>query len=494
MESALARPIPIIEPGPAIAPVDASKAAILIVDDDERNAMAAVEALRDLGQELVVARSGEEALRKLLAQDFAVILLDLHMPGMDGYETAALIRSRRRNSRIPIVFLTAVFRDEAHIFQAYSAGAVDVVFKPVDPFILRSKVEILVDLHLKTLEARQETERRQRLMDENIRIREGKLEAERALRRALERQDLVLGALPIAVHSRAAAAPYDVLFISETIAALTGFGPAAFTDTPGFAASRLHPDDVRAAIAAVEDSRETGSPYAVEVRWLCADGDYRTFLDQGVWMPDPEGGPGEVVGVLLDVTERRRLEEQLAHARKMESVGQLTGGVAHDFNNLLMVILANAESLVERGEDEARRKRRLDAIAQAADRGRTLTRQLLAFSRRQHLEPSPFDVKALITGILPLLRQAVGERVCIDRRFAKRRLCVLADRTHLETALINLVVNARDAMPAGGKITIRADLVSDGPASRRRGSPDQDWVVIEVADTGEGISPELKDR
>ena len=134
------------------------RARILIVDDDERNAFAAGNALEGLGCDLVVARSGEEALKRLLVDDFAVILLDLHMPGMDGYETAELIRARRRSRDTPIVFLTAVFRDEAHLFQAYSAGAVDVVFKPVDPFILRSKVSILVDLHLKTEEVRRQAE------------------------------------------------------------------------------------------------------------------------------------------------------------------------------------------------------------------------------------------------------------------------------------------------------------------------------------------------
>src|SRR5262249_12738295 len=152
------------------APADLTtpiRARILVVDDDERNAFAAVQALEELGHELVVARSGEEALRRLLTEEFAVILLDLHMPGMDGYETAELIRSRRRTSRTPIVFLTAIFRDEAHVFQAYSAGAVDVVFKPVDPFILKSKVAVLVDLYLKTEEVRRQSAYQQWLLDEH---------------------------------------------------------------------------------------------------------------------------------------------------------------------------------------------------------------------------------------------------------------------------------------------------------------------------------------
>src|SRR3954470_11194233 len=142
------------EPEASLDAFGAVRARILIVDDDERNAFAAVQALEELGYELVVARSGEEALKRLLSEEFALILLDLHMPGMDGYETAALIRSRKRTSRTPIVFLTAIFRDEAHVFKAYSAGAVDMVFKPVDPFILRSKVAVLVDIYLRTEEAK----------------------------------------------------------------------------------------------------------------------------------------------------------------------------------------------------------------------------------------------------------------------------------------------------------------------------------------------------
>src|SRR4051812_47301600 len=221
-------------------PEDRPRTRILIVDDDERNAFAAIQALESLGQELVVARSGEEALRHLLVEDFAVILLDLHMPGMDGYETAELIRQRRRNRDVPIVFLTAVFRDEAHIFKAYSAGAVDVVFKPVDPFILRSKVQVLVDLHIKTLELEQQSESRRLLIEENARIHAEKLAAERALRRTQERQEAILRALPVVFHSRTADPPYEPLFFGGNVIELTGFSASDFLASAEFGISRVH--------------------------------------------------------------------------------------------------------------------------------------------------------------------------------------------------------------------------------------------------------------
>jgi two-component sensor histidine kinase/CheY-like chemotaxis protein len=183
------------EPAPEAEPDESSKASgaprakILIVDDDERTAMAVRTALEDLGQVLVVAHSGEEALHRLLFDDYAVILLDVNMPGMDGYEMASFVRARKRTRHIPIVFLTALFRDDSHLLQAYSAGAVDMVFKPVDPFILRSKVAVFVDLYLKQAEIQREAEFRHRLQEENFRVRAEKLTAEQALRRSQEHQE-----------------------------------------------------------------------------------------------------------------------------------------------------------------------------------------------------------------------------------------------------------------------------------------------------------------
>src|SRR4051812_3396636 len=180
---------PVVEPGSSPQAVNLPKAKVLIVDDDERTAMAVRNALEELGQTLVVAHSGEEALHHLLFEEYAVILLDVNMPGMDGYEMASFVRARKRTRHIPIVFLTALFRDDTHLLQAYSAGAVDMVFKPVDPFVLRSKVSVFVDLYLKQAEIQREAELRHRLQEENFRVRAEKLTAEQALRRSQEHQE-----------------------------------------------------------------------------------------------------------------------------------------------------------------------------------------------------------------------------------------------------------------------------------------------------------------
>ena len=456
------------------------RAKVLIVDDDERNAFAAAEALEDLGHELIIARSGAEALRCVLDHDFAVILLDLHMPGMDGYETAAMIRSRKKTSRTPIVFVTAIFRDEAHVFQAYSAGAVDVVFKPVDPFILRSKVSVLADIYLKTEEARRLAEHRQWLLEENARIQAAKARTERALRRSEAQQDAILKSLPIVFHARGAAPPFAPVFVSAAVEAITGFPSERFVSEPDFGVSRIHPDDLKRVIDTVSDTTRTGA-YACEFRWRCADGEYRWLSDQGVLAPGEEDGESQIFGVILDTTDRHSIEEQLAQARKMEAVGQITGGVAHDFNNLLTVVLGNVDIMARRPEDSLKRALRIDAIRQAAERGRDLTRQLLAFSRRQNLTPVTVDIGDLIRNFAPLLRQAVGEAVSVELDLASGPQPAHIDVTQMENALLNLAVNARDAMAGVGALTIRTETSADA-------------ICISLQDTGAGMTAEVRER
>jgi signal transduction histidine kinase/DNA-binding response OmpR family regulator len=471
---------------PRKAPATASGARVLIVDDDERNAFAAVQALEDLGHELVVAQSGKEALRKLLDGDFAAILLDLHMPEMDGYETARFIRGHPRTKHIPIVFVTAVFRDEAHLFQAYSVGAVDVVFKPVDPFILRSKVSVLVDLHLKTVEVSRQAERLKSLVEENTRVHAEKLEAERALRRTQERQEAILKSLPIVIHARTAEPPFAPLFVSEQAEAVCGFPPSRFVDEPGFGFGRVHPEDADRLVDALRGALESGI-YACEYRWQVADGTYRSFLDRGIAAQSDEGAV--LFGSLHDVTEHKALEEQLAQAQKMEAVGQLTGGVAHDFNNLLTIVMGNADMLIRRSEPDSPMLVKLHAIRQAAQRGQALNRQLLAFARRDRLRSEVTNVDTLIADFLPLIAQAVGEAVTVTAEPAGEELKVEVDPAHLETALLNLAVNARDAMPEGGRLTIRTSRIKarGSGVSKSKG----DFAMIEVQDTGCGMSEDV---
>jgi CheY-like chemotaxis protein len=174
IESA-ASPPGLLGPGARVAGPELVTAKILAVDDDTRNLLAVSEMLRAPGLEIVTADSGEAALREVLKEDFAVILLDVQMPRIDGYELAAMIRGRPRSSRVPIIFLTAYNKDELHVFRGYTAGAVDYVFKPIEPLVLKSKVDVFVDLYRKTEEIRRQGEEERRLLVENLRVRGEKL-------------------------------------------------------------------------------------------------------------------------------------------------------------------------------------------------------------------------------------------------------------------------------------------------------------------------------
>src|SRR5918998_3890126 len=229
--------------GARVVGLDLIPAKILVVDDDQRNLFAVEEMLRAPGIEIVLADSGEAALRRVLQDDFAVVLLDVKMPGMDGYEAAHLIRGRPRSSRVPIIFLTAFNKDDLHIFRGYTAGAVDYVFKPIEPLILRSKVDVFVDLYRKTEEIRRQGEEERRLLIENLQVRGEKLKAEQELRRAQERQEAILRSLPVVVTSRDVEPPFPALFVSDNVERLTGFPAGRFTGEPEFGLSRIHPED-----------------------------------------------------------------------------------------------------------------------------------------------------------------------------------------------------------------------------------------------------------
>ena len=464
---------------------------VLVVDDDERNLLAIRTVLEDVG-EVVIARSGEEALRHLLKGEFAVILLDVYMPGMDGYETAQIIRSREQTKRIPIVFLSAVNKETEHLLRGYSMGAVDYVFKPVDPVVLRSKVAVFVDLFAMTREIQRKAKQEQALLDANLKANAQRLKAEQELRRAEQRQAAIIQSLPIILYLEPLDAdPRWPAFISGDLVAMTGYEYAHVAEHPTLWAERLHEEDRDRVLAALEMRKATGR-FSVEYRWQCADGSWKHFHDQAVLLRDSAGQPVEFAGTLTDVTERRSLESELVQARKMDAIGKLTGGIAHDFNNLLAAVLGGL-TLIERRlplqEDQAKI---LTMTRRAAEQGSDLVGRLLAFARRQQLAPACIGIPELSAAVSDLLAHTLGGLVALDWRVGDDLWCAFADQSQLELALMNLIINARDAMPDGGTISVEAANRTIG--SGTEGLAPGDYVVLTVTDTGCGIAPEMLEQ
>ncbi len=261
-----------------------------------------------------------------------------------------------------------------------------------------------------------------------------------------------------------------------------------FWQTPWFSGTVGMHDAVRDAFAAVMRGEEFQSEMLLNLPIGARHFDFtmRPLRDQH----------GAIIGAVpeaVDITARRHGEEALRQSQKMEAVGQLTGGVAHDFNNLLTIIRSATDFLRRRDLPEERRRRYVDAISETVDRASTLTGQLLAFARRQPLKPQVFNVGAQVETVAQLMRPLVGDRIRIDVEIADTDCFAIADIAQFETALMNLAVNGRDAMGGQGKLALRVRKVTAIPPLRAQPARSGDFVAVDMADTGVGIAPELRE-
>ena len=343
---------------------------ILLVDDQPGKLLSYEVMLGELGENLLKAHSATEALQFLLKNEIAVILIDVCMPDLDGFELAAMIREHPRHQRTAIIFVSAIHMSDLDRLRGYELGAVDYVPVPVVPGLLRAKVRVFADLYRKT--------RQLELMNVELERRVAERTAEIAQANAeLERR--------------------------------------------------------------VEERTQ----------------------------------------------EREAALAQVHEMQKMESLGQLTGGVAHDFNNLLMVILGNLELLRKRVPNETRVTRLIDGAMQGAERGATLTKRMLAFARRQELRPETLDVATLFGSMEEMLRRTLGPSIDITTVFGEGLPSIRVDPNQLELALLNLALNARDAMPLGGRLAVvaRRMAAQAGPQGLQPG----EYVCIAVRDSGAGM-------
>jgi signal transduction histidine kinase len=344
---------------------------ILLVDDQPAKLLSYEAILQELGENLITAGSAREALEQLLKTDIAIVLIDVYMPELDGFELARMIRDHPRFQQTAIIFISAVALADPDRVKGYSYGAVDYLLVPVVPELLRAKVRVFADLFRKTRQLE-------------------------LLNAELERR------------------------VDERTAELTQ--------------------------ANAELERR------VEER----------------------------------TRERETAWAQVQQLQKLESLGQLTGGIAHDFNNLLQVISGNLEILSRRLPDDADVKSRLARAAAAADRGSTLTARLLAFARRQDLKPKSVDVPKLINGMTDMLRSSLGPMIEIAVEFEDALPPIRTDASQLELALLNVALNARDAMSKGGclQIAARRENVKTGSVRSLNAG---EYVRIAVTDTGIGM-------
>ncbi|MBI1790200.1 MAG: response regulator [Acidobacteria bacterium] len=438
------------------------KVNILVVDDNPADRTAVQAVLERPEYYIETADSGEAALRCLMQQDFALILLDASMPLMDGFETARCIKQRTKSREIPIIFLTGVLLEQANAFEGYATGAVDYIHKPINSFVLKSKVAVFAELQ----RGRQELARWNRFLEARV------AERTEALRESEERYRSLVEQAVFGI-CRATLDGKLLLIANSALAAMLGYASADELLAARSAGELFHDPDEHARLA--EGLRQSGQVEGFETEWRRED---------GARVPVRISGrlhvPEMVELIVEDLSKRRSLEEQLRQAQKMESVGRLAGGVAHDFNNLLTVILGYADTILARLEPKDPSYAAAEEVRKAGERAAALTRQLLAFSRKQVLQARVLDLNTLIQEAAKMLRRLIGEDIELITNFDPSLGSVKADPGQIEQILVNLAVNARDAMPGVGKLVIET---GNQPGSQ---------VMLTVKDNGTGMDAETQ--
>jgi two-component system cell cycle sensor histidine kinase/response regulator CckA len=446
---------------------------LLVVDDAPEHARMVEEFIRSTdawaNATVRIATSYDEALRAFREHTFDVAFFDYLLGARDGL---SLLREIRQSGvDTPVVVLTARGAEDIAV-QAMKAGAADYLGKAnLTSEALERAIRHALALH---------AEERQRW------------HAEAALRASEERFRA------LAENSSDALMLLDaegrITYLSPSSSRVLGWAPEAMVGRSVF--EYIHPDDRElVSVRMAEVLSHPGANIVAQVRFHHADRSWRIMEGIGVnRLADPA-----VAGIVVnarDITERRRLEEQLRQAQKMEAVGQLAGGVAHDFNNLLTAILGYCHLILDEIPEDHELRADLLEIQAAGDRAASLTRQLLAFSRRQMLQPQVVNINHLVTQLEKLLRRLINEDVELVTVLAADLHAVTADPASIEQILVNLAVNARDAMPTGGRLTIETANVELGDTYSVTHVPmtPGTYVMLAVSDTGEGMDAATRAR
>jgi PAS domain S-box-containing protein len=311
------------------------------------------------------------------------------------------------------------------------------------------------------------------------------------LRDAKERTDFALAAARMGI--------WDVdlsggrVTWSDSLAPLFGLTPEQAPRTQGEFFALIHPDDRRAIEDALEKASVERSELSVEFRAIWPDGSLHWNASRARVLFE-DGRPVKLLGIGIDIGHQKQLEEQFRQAQKMEAVGQLAGGVAHDFNNLLTAVLGNANLLQEEPNLSETVRDEITEIVKAAERAAGLTRQLLAFGRKQVMQPTIVDLNALVADMGHMLRRLIGEHIQLAMALAPSLARVRADASQLEQVILNLAINARDAMPTGGRLSIETANVDidDSYSQSHVGVRPGKYVMLAVSDTGTGMDEETK--
>jgi PAS domain S-box-containing protein len=480
---------------------------ILLADDNADLRAYIARLLTERGFEVEAVVDGAAALEAARARRPDLLITDVMMPRLNGFGLLGALREDPALGDLPVIILSARAGEEAKV-EGLHSGADDYLIKPFSARELIARVSAVISMSSIRREAREA-------------VRASEVHA----REQAERVELALEAGAI-IGTWVLEIEGDRFVGDERFARAFGLDPELCRKgllSREHVRRSIHPEDLPSVEAAVGEALATGGPYRCEYRVRAQDGAFRWIEANGRVDLDDEGKPIRFPGVLIDIDHRHKIEAQLRtlneelearvakavaarqaaeealrQAMKMEAVGQLTGGIAHDFNNLLTVITGNVDTARRAlsASETARASRSMENALKGAERAAALTQRLLAFSRLQPLEPKVVNVDRLVTGMADLLHRALGETVELETVSTPGLWLVEADRNQLENAIVNLAINARDAMPDGGKLTIETAnaWLDEQYSGAQVGVTPGAYVAICVTDTGEGMSKHIAER
>ncbi len=468
---------------------ETAKPKILIVDDNQENIFVLKKLLNKLDVDIMSTTSGNEALTQTLYNDFAVILLDVQMPGMDGYEVAEILKSDDKTAGIPIIFITAIDRDNAKEIKGYDKGAVDFIFKPFNELILLSKAKVFLDIYkmragLEALVA----ERTSALIAGNKQLKKemrNKLIVENDLVQARSYLSSVLNSISsvligtdkqgIIVKMNREAVKLSQLPRKEAQGKPIQAAFPFFSETLGKLIEMTTEEHVEKA----------NVPISID--------NHDRFFNFAVYPLIGEGA-SQVVIRIDDVTEAKQMEGELQQRRHIDSLGQLAGGIAHDFNNMLSAIMGAAELLRIKAGDNPEFMKSISSILVSSERAADLTGKLLSFARKKGSDKNIVDIHRLIKDTVIILQRSIDKRIQIVVEPYATQNIVEGDDSELSNALLNLGINARDAMPEGGVLTISTTnkVIHNTPEGKPQELQEGSYIEICIVDTGVGMTEEVK--
>ncbi|GAB4442765.1 MAG: hypothetical protein OHK0040_13730 [bacterium] len=439
---------------------------ILVVDDNEYGRYATKKILQQAGFNVVEADCGKTAL-ELAKQNPSLILLDINLLDISGFDVCKIIKSNEETQDIPIIFLTAHYLKIEDKVTGLEMGADNYLSQPVEPAELVATVKAMLRL---------------RSIEEELK------EKEKLYKSLYTEFNAVLDAIPdnIILLDK----ELRLVWVNDAVEKKTGKsieeikGRHCFEAIYGLAIPCTDCPSLTALKSAKLEEGTIKTP------------DNLIFDLRSVPIKDSAGNVINIVEVGRDVTEHRKLEEQLRQTQKLESIGQFAGGIAHDFNNILSAVLGFSELLKMSLDENDPKRHFVDQIISSTQRGADLTRQILAFGRKQILDIKPVNLNELITSLSGMLRRILREDVSLQLNLSEENLVIMADAIQIDQVLLNLTANARDAMPDGGTLVIKTEkLTIDENFIKYHGYGGiGDYGKITVSDTGCGMSKEVLER